>query len=310
MIGSASSDDAGVYRIDSERALVQTIDFFTPIVDDAYLYGQIAAANSLSDVYAMGGLPLTAMAVLALPDEVSLELANTILRGGADKAIDARCTMIGGHSVKNPEPLYGLSVTGMVHPDRIISNAGGRPGDRLILTKPLGTGIATTAVKRGIAPADLVDLAIEAMATLNSVGHPLASRDLVRGGTDITGFGLLGHLISLCRSSNVRAEIAYESLPVLGPAVWDLIKAGCIPGGSRQNWITAQSDVDPGTATEQACLLLADAQTSGGLLLCVAEEHFNEVMQTLVQHRSLCATEIGTLQPLEPDSPASLVRLI
>lgn len=289
---------------------MQTVDFFTPIVDDAYLYGQIAAANSLSDVYAMGGRPLTAMAVFALPDEVSLDQANAILRGGADKVLEAGCALVGGHSVKNPEPLYGLSVTGLVHPDRVISNAGGRPGDRLVLTKPLGTGIITTAIKRGIASADLVERAVEAMSTLNTVGHPLASRGLVRGGTDITGFGLLGHLISLCRSSGVCAEIQPASLPVFGPAVMDLIKDGCVPGGTRQNWLTAQPDVDPGQTPEESCLLLADAQTSGGLLLCVAAEQLDEVMQTLREHHALCAAEIGSLLPADPDSSAPLVRLV
>lgn len=301
-----------MYRLDDERALVQTVDFFTPIVDDPYLYGQIAAANSLSDVYAMGGLPITAMALLGLPDEVSLEMANTILRGGADKVLEARCALVGGHSVKNPEPLYGFSVTGLVHPDKIISNAGGRAGDRLILTKPLGTGIITTGVKRGTAPADIVDLAIESMATLNTIGHPLAARGLVCGGTDVTGFGLLGHLISLCRSSGVRAELEVEGLPVLGPAVWDLIAAGCVPGGTHQNWATAAPDVDPGDAPEAARLLLADAQTSGGLLLCVAPEHVDEVMQTLVQHRTLCATEVGSLHPAATtgETGEPLVRLV
>ena len=200
LIGAATSDDAGVYRIDSERALVQTVDFFTPIVDDPYRYGQIAAANALSDVYAMGGRPLTAMNLIGMPtDEVPVEVINQILRGGADKILEADCVLAGGHSIQNPEPVYGLSVTGLVHPDRIISNAGGRPGDVLVLTKPLGSGILSTGIKRGLVSAQLEQHLEKIMSELNLPGAILAERGLVHGGTDITGFGFLGHLIALCR---------------------------------------------------------------------------------------------------------------
>jgi selenide, water dikinase len=208
IIGAATSDDAAVYRIDAERALVQTVDFFTPIVDDAWLYGQIAAANSLSDVYAMGGRPITAMNLLALPEEVPLEMANTILRGGAEKVAEAKCALAGGHSVKAPEPLYGLSVTGIVHPDRVISNAGAKVGDVLILTKPLGTGIISTAVKRELCGEELMQIAVKSMSTLNTVGAAIAEAGLCTAGTDVTGFGLLGHLGSMARESGVTAHSA------------------------------------------------------------------------------------------------------
>src|SRR5216117_1639138 len=217
LVGAAIADDAGVYRIDRDRALVQTVDFFTPIVDDPFVYGQIAAANALSDVYAMGGRPLTAMNLLGVPtDVVPLKVINTILRGGAAKVKEAKCVLVGGHTIRNPEPIYGLAVTGLVHPRRMITNAGARPGDLLVLTKPLGTGIITTGIKRGITPTRLARKAVAVMCELNTVGAELAERGLVRAGTDVTGFGLLGHLGSMCRASRVGAEIHARQLPVIG----------------------------------------------------------------------------------------------
>src|SRR5436190_16731617 len=188
LVGSATADDAGVYRIDRDRALVQTVDFFTPIVDDPFLYGQIAAANSLSDVYAMGGRPLTAMNVLGMPaDVVPNRVINAILRGGATKVMEAGCVLVGGHSIRNPEPIYGLSITGLVSPRRMMTNAAARPGDWLVLTKPLGTGIVTTGIKRGITPTALARKTIAIMAQLNTPGADVAERGLVRAGTDVTG---------------------------------------------------------------------------------------------------------------------------
>jgi selenide,water dikinase len=297
IIGSATSDDAAVYLLDSERALVQTLDFFTPIVDDPFLYGQIAATNSLSDVYAMGGRPITAMNILGVPEEVTLEMANEILKGGAEKVKEARCALAGGHSIKNPEPIYGLSVTGLVHPKKVISNAGARPGDILVLTKPLGNGIIATAVKRQICPDGLESTAIAAMVKLNTPGAVLAEKGITTAGTDITGFGLLGHLGSLCRSSGVLAELDASKFPMIAPEVADLIASGCVPGGTKANLRHASGDTDFGQATEIQQILLADAQTSGGLLLCIPPARLTEAMDLLHAENVLCQAIVGRILP-------------
>ncbi len=297
LVGSDTADDAGVYQLSRDVALVQTVDFFTPIVDDPFTYGQIAAANSLSDVYAMGGRPLTAMNIMGVPtDVVTPGVIAKILRGGAMKTREAKCALVGGHTIRNPEPVYGLSVTGMVHPKQIIANANARPGDLLVLTKPLGTGIITTGIKRGICPPALAKAAIRSMSTLNTPGAELAERGLVRAGTDVTGFGLLGHLGSMCKSSGVDAEIEAGKLPVLGEGVWNLIAQDCIPGGTRQNLKTAEDFTDwADGVTEAQKILLADAQTSGGLLLCVAAKNLDAVLKVLKKHKALCAVVIGRI---------------
>ncbi|HEX2747955.1 MAG TPA: selenide, water dikinase SelD [Verrucomicrobiales bacterium] len=295
LVGASTSDDAAVYRLDATRALVQTVDFFTPIVDDPFLYGQIAATNALSDVYAMGGRPVTAMNLLGLPDEVDLDIAHTILRGGAEKVREAGCLLAGGHSIRIPEPVYGLSVTGLVHPERLITNAGGRAGDLLVLTKPLGTGIITTALKREKCAPALADAAVQSMCTLNTPGALLAERGLVRAGTDVTGFGLLGHLGSLCRSSGVSAVIHAPDVPVLHPEVTTLIAGGCIPGGTKQNLAHAEGFTCFHEAGPGVQFLLADAQTSGGLLLCVAPECLEDVIAVLEAENTLCQAVIGRL---------------
>jgi selenide,water dikinase len=296
LVGAATGDDAGVYRIDSKRALVQTVDFFTPIVDDPFLYGQIAATNSLSDVYAMGGRPLTAMNIMGVPQEIlSPEVINAILRGGATKVKEARCVMVGGHTIRNPEPVYGLSVTGLVSPKNVITNAKARPGDLLLLTKPLGTGIITTAIKRGIASNALAQKAIRSMIQLNVAGADVAEAALVRAGTDITGFGLLGHLASMCRASRVAAEIFMGQVPVLDPAVRKLIEKDCVPGGTRENRETASSITDWNKISETDQILLSDAQTSGGLLLCVAPKKIEPVLRILRKNRTLCSALIGRI---------------
>jgi selenide,water dikinase len=308
LVGSGTSDDAAIYRLSDELALVQTVDFFTPIVDDPYLYGQIAATNSLSDVYAMGGRPITAMNIVGMPvDILGPEIINEILRGGADKVKEAGCSLAGGHSIKNPEPIYGLSVTGLVRPDRMITNASARPGDVLVLTKPLGTGIVTTGIKRGLAASPLADRTIALMSRLNRPGHLLAERGLVQCATDVTGFGLLGHLRSLCRASGVTARIDSAALPVIDPDVIRLIEAGCVPGGTKQNLACYEAEVAFGTTTSQALrLLLADAQTSGGLLCCVPERHLDEVLSLLRQEETLCQAVIGSI---EPGEGACLIRV-
>jgi selenide,water dikinase len=293
-VGSATGDDAGVYRLDARRALVQTVDFFTPVVDDPYAYGQIAAANSLSDVYAMGGRPLTALNLLGLPDTGVPECAaGAILRGGAAKMKEAGCLLVGGHSVRNPEPFYGLAVTGVVHPRRLITNTQARPGDHLILTKPLGSGIVSTGVKRDLATPTLARRMEAVMRYLNQVGAVLGERGLVRAGTDVTGFGLLGHLGILCRESGVGAELEAAAVPVIGREVFDLIERGCVPGGTRQNLNAAEEITEWRGVPEGQRLLLADAQTSGGLLLAVAPRKVALVLDVLRQHRTPCAALIG-----------------
>ncbi len=297
LIGSASSDDAAVYKISDDLALVQTLDFFTPIVDDPYLFGQIAAANSLSDVYAMGGKPITAMNIVAVPTEhLSLETINEILKGGADKVAEAECALSGGHTVQNPEPLYGLSVTGTVNPHRVIANAGAKPGDHLLLTKPLGTGIISTAIKRGIANAELEKKASKQMAALNKPGSALASVGLTRAGTDVTGFGLLGHLSHMCRESGVTARLDSSVVPAIDPAVIDFIKQGCVPGGSRENLRLAKEFTTFASGvSEELQVLLADAQTSGGLLLAVHPDHLKEAQDILYSAGAQIVAEIGLL---------------
>lgn len=296
LVGAATSDDAGIYRIDRNRALVQTVDFFTPIVDDPFLYGQIAAANSLSDVYAMGGRPLTAMNIVGMPaDIVPPEMINAILRGGAAKVKEAGCALVGGHSIRNPEPIFGLSVTGIVSPRRMITNAGARPGDLLLLTKPLGTGIVTTGIKRGISSEALARKTVKIMAQLNLAGPDLAERGWVKGGTDVTGFGLLGHLGSMCRASAVGAEIDADKLPALSEEVFDLIEQKCVPGGTRENLATANDFTEWSGVAEPKKILAADAQTSGGLLLCVSQRRLDSVLQVLKQHRTVCAAVIGRI---------------
>ena len=288
-MGSAAGDDAGVYRLDAERALVQTVDFFTPIVDDGYTYGRIAAANSLSDVYAMGGRPITALNILGYPpDKVPQEVVVEILRGGGDAVREAGCATVGGHTVRNPEPVYGLAVTGLVHPDGLLTKAAAREGDYLLLTKPLGTGIVTTALKRGRVASEVVERAVRSMTLLNSAGPDLAAAGVVAG-TDVTGFGLTGHLADLCTGSDCGAELWYDRVPAIDPAVTDLIADGCVPGGSADNLAAAEPVVDWGACPETIRVLLADAQTSGGLLLCVGESLLDRVRAVLAAHGALDA---------------------
>jgi selenide,water dikinase len=298
LVGSASADDAGVYRLTSGRALVQTVDFFTPIVDDPFCYGQIAATNAISDIYAMGGRPLTALNIMGIPtDLVPNAVIAEILRGGAAKAKEAGCAIIGGHTIRNPEPIYGLAVTGIVSPRRMLTNSCARAGDLLVLTKPLGTGIITTGIKRGLTSAALAKKAIALMCRLNTIGAELAELGLIRAAVDVTGFGLLGHLASVCRASGVGAEIVAAKVPVISPAVMALIAQDCVPGGTRQNLETANAIVKWNHTPEPLRLLLADAQTSGGLLLCVPPKRLREVAGVLKKHRTACATIIGQIVP-------------
>jgi selenide,water dikinase len=295
-VNSNTFDDAGVYRLDRHRALVQTVDFFTPIVDDPFSYGQIAAANSLSDIFAMGGRPLTALNIIGFPaDLIRPRVISSILRGGMAKAAEVGCALVGGHSIRNPEPIYGLAVTGIVDLRHVTTNANARPGDRLVLTKPLGTGIATTAIKRGFASRALQKKIVDLMSKINTVGAELAELRLVRAATDVTGYGLMGHLISLCRASRVSADVDPTAVPMISNEIGDLIEQGCVPEGSLQNLYATTVLVDWQSTDETSRTLLTDAQTSGGLLLCVAEARLEKVLNILRKTRTPCAAVIGRI---------------
>jgi selenide,water dikinase len=271
LVGFDTADDAGVYQLDAERALVQTTDFFTPIVDDPYTFGAIAAANALSDVYAMGGTPLTALSILCWPGERDLDDLEAVLKGGAEKMIEAGCVVLGGHSVKDEEIKFGYAVTGLVHPNRVWANAGARPGDWLYLTKPLGTGVISTALKREIAAASHVEAAIASMLRLNRPPEDLE----IHGATDVTGFGLIGHAREMALASSVTLEIDSAALPLLDGAL-DYAARGAQPGGLKNNRDFAIDCVEYGAALDPALdALLYDPQTSGGLLLSAspAEGH-------------------------------------
>ena len=296
LVNSSTFDDAGIYRLDRHRALVQTVDFFTPIVDDPFAYGQIAAANALSDVFAMGGRPITALNLMGFPmNLVSPKTIASILRGGLEKAAEVGCAIIGGHSIRNPEPIYGLAVTGVVDLRNILANQNARPGDLLLLTKPLGTGIATTAIKRGLASRTLEKKVIALMSLTNSVGAELAEKRLVRAATDVTGFGLLGHLANMCRASGVTAEISAGAVPAISDEIAELIGHDCVPGGTRDNLKGAKATVDFAKMSPSQRLLLSDAQTSGGLLLCVNESLLPKVLRLLKKARTPCAAIIGRI---------------
>ena len=295
-MNSSTLDDAGVYRLNSQRALVQTVDFFTPIVDDPFAYGQIAAANALSDVFAMGGRPITALNLMGFPQNlVSPKTIAKILRGGLEKTAEAGCAIIGGHSIRNPEPVYGLAVTGIVDLANVLSNANARAGDFLVLTKPLGTGIATTAIKRGLASSVLEKKVIALMSQTNAVGAELAEKKLVRAATDITGFGLLGHLSNMCRASKVGAELFPNRIPAMSDEIFHLIERDCIPGGTRDNLKAAIRTAGLKSAAPIQRILLADAQTSGGLLLSVREAQLPKVLRILKRVRTPCAAIIGRI---------------
>lgn len=268
LVGTETSDDAGVYRLSDELALVQTIDFFTPIVSDPYLFGEIAAANALSDVYAMGGRPLTAMNLLTFsPRTLPVADAGAILRGGAAKVAEAGAVIVGGHTIEDDQVKYGLAVTGLVHPQRVLANAGAKPGDGLVLTKAIGTGIITTALTAGAAAADSEDAAIASMRTLNRRAAEAAAEHAVNGCTDITGFGLLGHLVELAEGSRVAVTLAARAVPLL-PAALALAADGWLPAGLYRNrdHFGGRVDFARGVA-EPLQDALYDPQTSGGLLL-------------------------------------------
>ena len=281
LVGSSTGDDAAVYRLDDRIGLVLTVDFFTPITDDPYEFGSVAAANSLSDVYAMGGRPLVALNVVGFPAALAGEMLGDVLRGGYDKAAEANCLIVGGHTVDDNEPKYGLSVVGLVEPGRQVSNAGAQPGDVLVLTKPLGTGIVTTGCKAGVAPLGSVETAVETMATLNRAASEAMMEVGVNACTDVTGFGLMGHLTGMLRASGVGAEITASAAPVL-PGVAELLAQGVAPGGTHRNEAGVANYVEwHESLSDNERLILCDAQTSGGLLISVPEERLPQLLSAL-----------------------------
>jgi selenide,water dikinase len=269
LVGFDHADDAGVYLIAPELALVQTVDFFTPIVDDPYTFGQIAATNALSDVYAMGGRPLTSLALVCFPEKADLEILERILAGGLSKMIEAGCTVIGGHSIRDEETKFGYSVTGVVHPKKVLANQGAKPGDSLILTKALGTGVISTAIKKGKAEQSWIDAAVRSMTTLNKpAAEVIATGEFhVHAMTDVTGFGLIGHLREMLLASEVSASISASAVPLLEGAP-NCVRAGYIPGGLNNNRDFAECLVEYDAAVpEDVRALLFDPQTAGGLLI-------------------------------------------
>jgi len=294
IVGFDLADDAGVFRLQDDLALIQTVDFFTPIVDDPYTFGQIAAANALSDVYAMGGRPLTAMNIVCFPrDSMDKNILVQILKGGLDKVHEAGAVLVGGHTVDDPEPKYGLSVTGLVHPDQVVTNAGAKPGQVLILTKPLGTGIIATAIKGNLCSTEAEAEMIATMVTLNRTGGEAAAGFGVTGGTDITGFGLLGHGWEMARASQVGLVIESAQVPVITGAL-EYAAMGLVPAGTwaNQNFCTKSLQVEPGVRPE-VLSLLADAQTSGGLLLAVPPDRAEELLARLGARDAPRAAVIG-----------------
>ncbi len=277
------ADDAGVYKIRDDLALVQTVDFFPPVVDDPYDFGAIAAANALSDIYAMGGKPLSALNIVGYPPQsLPLSVLDEILRGGADKASEADVVIIGGHTIKTKEPIYGMAVTGTIHPDRIITNANAKIGDSLVLTKPLGIGIITTAIKKEQVEEKWVAEAVKIMTFLNKSASEAMLSVGINACTDITGYGLLGHLCELVQASKVGAKIFSSKVPVIDFA-WELAKRKIVPGGTLANLSFIEQKVDwEGGITEEAKLILSDAQTSGGLLISVPKEKEKKLLDRLI----------------------------
>jgi selenide,water dikinase len=283
LVGHETHDDAAVYRLSDTEAIVETVDFFTPVVDDPFLFGRIAAANALSDIWAMGARPLFALNLVGFPvGKLPLEVLGEILRGGADACAEAGTPVLGGHSIDDPEPKFGMAVTGVVHPDRVLRNVGARPGDRLLLTKPLGSGIVTTAIKRGIAPPDVVERAVKVMAALNRAGgEVLAASGAVHALTDVTGFGLLGHAWEMAQGSGVGLRLHLSAIPILD-GVRALADADVAPGGTRANaaWVAPHVRFEDGVPPALR-LVLADAQTNGGLFAAIPAARFDEVVAAL-----------------------------
>jgi selenide,water dikinase len=306
LVGFDHADDAGVYQIAPDQALVQTVDFFTPIVDDPYTFGQIAATNALSDVYAMGGRPLTSLALVCFPDKADLEILERILAGGLSKMIEAGCTVIGGHSIRDEETKFGYAVTGLVHPKKVLANSGAQPGDALIFTKALGTGVISTAIKKGKADAAWIDAAVQSMTTLNKRAAEIILQGAFRvhGMTDVTGFGLIGHAREIALASNVALRFFSKDILVL-PGALECIRAGHVPGGLKANrdftecLVGYEADISADLQT-----LLFDPQTAGGLLISIAADD-SETLVLELQDAGIPARRIGNVT----ESQKPLIRI-
>lgn len=296
LVGLSTSDDAAVYKISDDLAIVLTVDFFTPIVDDPYIFGSIAAANSLSDVYAMGGKPLLALNIVGFPtDKLPLDILTQILKGGFDKAKEAGIPIAGGHTIDDREPKYGLVVMGMVHPDKVMTNSNAKPGDALVLTKPIGSGIISTAMKAEVASQESMDDAIKVMSTLNRIPAEVMMSVGVNSCTDITGFGLLGHLYEMVSSSGCGAEINYNSIPLIA-GTRELADDLIIPAGTVRNYEYIDDFVIWGEGIEyEEKMILCDAQTSGGLLISIPEDKCHELIKSLEDAKALAAARIGRI---------------
>ncbi len=297
LVGFNKADDAGVFRLSENLALVQTVDFFPPIVDDPYWFGQIAAANALSDIFAMGGKPLTALNIVGFPvSKMPLSILSDILRGGAEKVEEAGAVVVGGHSIKDQELKFGISVTGIIDPHKVITNSGAQPGDIIFLTKPLGTGLITTGIKRGKVGDDLAMVAIQSMAMLNRTAAELMIKHGAHAATDITGYGLLGHAYEMASGSEVTIRLIAKSLPLL-PDVLELAGLGMIPGGANDNraylepYVMVASTID-----KRLDAVLYDPQTSGGLFIAIPESNADAFLSDAIQ-ADLPAVRIGQVEP-------------
>lgn len=292
LLGLESPDDAGVVRVSDDLALVQTVDFFTPIVDDPYDWGRIAAVNALSDVYAMGGVPVSALNLVAWPRVLDFALLGRVLEGGRDACTEAGVSVVGGHSVDDPEPKFGLAVTGTVHPERFVTKTTAHAGADLVLSKPLGMGIITHSIKEGTAPESLVRTAVAIMGTLNRAASEAMLEVGVQAATDVTGFGLLGHLAQML-GGRMDAEIRFEDVPVI-PEAFELAAGGTLPGGSARNRDATAPLVDSGVIPENEVAVLYDAQTSGGLLMAVAPGRTDDLLRAM-EKRGAVGAVVGRL---------------
>lgn len=296
IVGFDKSDDAAVYKINEDTAIIQTLDFFTPIVDDPYLFGQIAATNSLSDVYAMGGKPAIAMNIVGFPKYLDIKILGEILRGGADKVKEAGAILIGGHSIEDDEPKYGLSVTGFIHPSKVLTNSGAKPGDLLILTKPLGSGILSTAIKAGLLEQEVIDRAVKVMNTLNRAAAEGMEKVEVNACTDVTGFGLVGHAFEMAKGSDTTLFLEAEKVPVI-EGTFDMSSMGIIPGGAYKNMGFVGGNANFGEAvTIDRQNILYDPQTSGGLLISLPEKEAEVLMEIYRKTLDLPFAVIGRVE--------------
>jgi len=306
LVGLDKSDDAAVYKISEDTAVILTMDFFTPVVDNPYTYGQIAAANSLSDIYAMGGKPVIAMNIVCFPNCLPIDILGKILRGGADKILEAGAIVAGGHSVEDNEPKYGLSVMGLINPDKVVTNSGAKPGDVLILTKPLGTGILNTAIKADLVDKEAIKKVVDVMSYLNKDACEAMQKVGVNGCTDITGFGLLGHALEMAEGSSVTIEIWTDYLPIMKESI-DLAKMGIIPGGAYRNEKHVGNKVIFKNDIKQEIKdILFDPQTSGGLLISVSEDKSEELMKLLRKNNKTDFGIIGRVKNMT-DKPLEVI---